>query len=43
MVLVWRMPCACMKRLNAHDTVLRMDALYKELFGNEYPPPERKS
>lgn len=37
------MPCACMKRLNAHDTVLRMDALYKELFGNEYPPPERKS
>ncbi|MCI6274437.1 MAG: hypothetical protein MR611_07170 [Coriobacteriaceae bacterium] len=36
----WR---GSMKRLNAHDTVLRMDALYKELFGNEYPPPERKS
>lgn len=22
-----------MKRLDAHDTILRMDALYKELFG----------
>ena len=27
----------------AHETVLSMDRLYKELFGNEYPPPERKS
>lgn len=32
-----------MLRLDAHDTVLSMDRLYKELFGNEYPPPERKS
>lgn len=28
-----------MLRLDAHDTVLSMDRLYKELFGNEYPPP----
>lgn len=28
-----------MLRLDAHDTVLSMDALFKELFGNEYPPP----
>lgn len=27
-----------MLRLDAHDTVLSMDRLYKELFGNEYPP-----
>lgn len=32
-----------MLRLDAHETVLSMDRLYKELFGNEYPPPERKS
>ena len=32
-----------MLHLDAHDTVLSMDKLYKELFGNEYPPPERKS
>lgn len=30
-----------MLRLDAHDTVLSMDRLYKELFGNEYPPPPR--
>lgn len=28
-----------MLRLDAHETVLSMDRLYKELFGNEYPPP----
>lgn len=27
-----------MLRLDAHETVLSMDRLYKELFGNEYPP-----
>lgn len=27
-----------MLRLDAHETVLSMDKLYKELFGNEYPP-----
>ena len=32
-----------MLRLDAHETVLSMDRLYKELFGSEYPPPERKS
>lgn len=36
----WR---GVMLRLDAHETVLSMDRLYKELFGNEYPPPERKS
>lgn len=25
-------------RLDAHETVLEMDGLYKRLFGNEYPP-----
>lgn len=28
-----------MLRLDTHETVLSMDRLYKELFGNEYPPP----
>lgn len=28
-----------MLRLDAHETVLSMDRLYRELFGNEYPPP----
>ena len=32
-----------MLRLDAHETVLSMDRLYRELLGNEYPPPERKS
>lgn len=31
----WR---GSMKRLDAHKTVLSMDALFKQLFGNEYPP-----
>lgn len=31
----WR---GSMKRLNAHETVLHMDALFKQLFSNEYPP-----
>ena len=29
-----------MLRLDAHDTVMSMDRLYKELFGTENPPPE---
>lgn len=28
-----------MLRLDAHETVLSMDRLYRELLGNEYPPP----
>ena len=31
-----------MLRLDAHETVLSMDRLYRELLGNEYPPPERR-
>lgn len=32
-----------MLRLDAHDTVISMDRLYKELFGTENPPPKLKS
>lgn len=32
-----------MLRLDAHETVLSMDRLYKELFGTENPPPKLKS
>lgn len=32
-----------MLRLDAHETVLSMDRLYKKLFGTENPPPKLKS
>lgn len=32
-----------MLRLDAHETVLSMDRLYKKLFGTENPPPRLKS
>lgn len=35
----WR---GSMSRLDAHKTVLSMDRLFRELFGNEYPPPRLK-